>query len=470
MRDSGPVAAARRRPSADLVGAIVTMSAVLATFGTTLALRDVAGFGTTLVVLSVVLALTLGRLEGHASWQSRGLRLCTLVVVAVAARYVAEILFRHEVIGGALLALGLSSPILLRRAGPAASRLGTLIALPFVAVLTTPVVAAPARQDAWWAPVIAVVAYAWVVAVTTAAHRFGVLAEAPPTPAAHRPTRLLDASARMAIQMLVSLGLALLLGHVVFDAHWPWVVITAFVVNSGNRGRGDVLSKSVLRVLGALIGTTAATVIAGRVTQGSHVSIVAIFIVLAIGTWLRPRGYAYWAGSITAMLALLYGFYGVGQESQLVQRLLAIVVGGVIAVVVAWFLLPVRTRDVARLRTAGVLAAVQDVLTARLAGKEPDLTVLDASRHELELIQPTWQLHRRVRRTTATPAHALDAVLEVADAAARLGPSPHRSPLGTAARDLGKVRRMLRDANHVTTLTADLVGIASRLREASAQP
>ena len=110
------------------------------------------------------------------------MRLATLVCVAIMARYVAEVLFHHEVLGGALLAVGLSAPILLRRLGPVASRLGTLMALPFIGVLTTPVVAAPAAHDAWWAPVVAVVAYVWVVAVTTVAHRLGLLHEAPPAP------------------------------------------------------------------------------------------------------------------------------------------------------------------------------------------------------------------------------------------------------------------------------------------------
>ncbi|KAA1396034.1 FUSC family protein [Aeromicrobium ginsengisoli] len=469
MRDPRPARAVRWRPSTDLVSATVTMTAVLGTFGTTLALSKVADFGATLTVLSVVLSLTLGRLEGHGSWRSRGVRLATLVVVAIAARYVAEIMFHHDVLGGALLAVGLSAPILLRRLGTVASRLGSLMSLPFVAVLTTPAVAGPADHDAWWAPVIAVVAYAWVVAATTVAHLLGLLHEAPPSPVRPPTGRVLDASARMAIQMLVSLSLALLVGHVAFDEHWPWVVITAFVVNSGNRGRGDVLAKSVLRVLGALVGTTAATLIAGRVTPGSHASVVAIFVVLAIGTWLRPRGYAYWAGCVTAVLALLYGYYGTGQDSQLEVRLLAIVIGGVIAVVVSWFLLPIRTRDVARRRVAGVLAAVQDVVSARLAGDEPDVTALRASRRDLELIRPTWHLHSRLGRATTAPAHALDAVLAVADAAAELGPAPRRAPLGQAARDLGSVRRLLRGSDHVTGLTPDLVAIAARLREASAQ-
>jgi len=132
-------------------------------------------------------------------------------------------------------------------------------------------------------------------------------------------------------------------------------------------------------------------------------------------------------------------------------------------------LLPVRTRDVARRRTAELLAAVQDVLTSRLAGYEPDLVPLRAARRDLDLIRPTWRLHRRLGRSTTAPDHALDAVLAVADVAADLGPTPLRAPLGQAARDLGDARRLLRDSDHVTGLTPELLAIAARLREADAQ-
>ena len=37
----------------------------------------------------------------------------------------------------------------------------------------------------------------------------------------------------------------------------------------------------------------------------------AIFAVLAVATWLRPLSYAFWAAGITAVLALLNGYFGV---------------------------------------------------------------------------------------------------------------------------------------------------------------
>src|SRR5438105_2276783 len=52
------------------------------------------------------------------------------------------------------------------------------------------------------------------------------------------------ASTRMAIQMAVGLTASFLIGHVFFAEHWEWIVLTAFIVNSGNRGRLDVAYKS----------------------------------------------------------------------------------------------------------------------------------------------------------------------------------------------------------------------------------
>jgi uncharacterized membrane protein YccC len=50
----------------------------------------------------------------------------------------------------------------------------------------------------------------------------------------------------MAIQLAVALTAAFLLGWLLFPEHAMWVVLTAFLVCSGNRGRGDVVHKSAL--------------------------------------------------------------------------------------------------------------------------------------------------------------------------------------------------------------------------------
>lgn len=147
----------------------------------------------------------------------------------------------------------------------------------------------------------------------------------------------------MAAQMGVALGAAFAVGHLVLGEHWAWVVLTAFVVCSGNRGRGDVVDKSLLRVAGAGVGTAAATILAGLFGPADPWQVVAIFVLLALGTWSRPLSYAYWAACITAALAFLYGYFGQTAPSLLFERLGGILLGGVLGVAASWFVLPVRT-------------------------------------------------------------------------------------------------------------------------------
>jgi hypothetical protein len=49
--------------------------------------------------------------------------------------------------GDALFVAALGGSIWIRRFGTAAAQAGTLVALPFIALLTTPVVAAPGSRD-----------------------------------------------------------------------------------------------------------------------------------------------------------------------------------------------------------------------------------------------------------------------------------------------------------------------------------
>jgi hypothetical protein len=415
--------------------------------------------------------MTLGRVETRSAGGSHAVRLVALLVVAVLAHFVGQVLFRHAVLGGALLVIGLSVPIAIRRFGSAWVRIGTIMSLPFVAILTTPPVAAPSSHDAWWAPVMALIAYVWVAVATTVARHLGLLptASAPATTTATRRTGL-DASAQMAIQMAAALTVALVLGHVLLHEHWPWVVITAFVVCSGNRGRGDVLVKGLQRIGGALVGTAIATLTAGHLDAGSHLVVVLIFVILGLAMWLRARSYAYWAAGITAVLSLLYGFFGVSGDDLLVHRLVGILIGGAIAVTVSWFVLPIRTRSVARRHTATLLRALQEAIGQRLDGEEPDRAAVEHAAHELGVIAPTWRIHHRVTRARPSPAHALEALEDCVSATLDLGNSPDRAELGEAARALGAVRRQLRDSDSIAPLTPALQDLAERLHRAGNTP
>jgi uncharacterized membrane protein len=58
----------------------------------------------------------------------------------------------------------------------------------------------------------------------------------------------------------------------------------------------------------------------GVFPAGDSLAVVLIFVVLAMAALLRPINYAYWAGCVTAALALLYGYFGEDGISLLVGR------------------------------------------------------------------------------------------------------------------------------------------------------
>ena len=168
----------------------------------------------------------------------------------------------------------------------------------------------------------------------------------------------------MALQMAAALAAAFAVGRAAWPGHWTWTVLTAFIVCSGARGRGDVVLKGALRGAGAAAGTLVATAIAGAFGPHADASVAVMFAVLAVATWLREFSYAWWAGCVTAVLSLLYGWFGQAPGGLLETRLEGIAAGAALGIAASWLILPVRTGDVARRRSADALAALSGMLTA----------------------------------------------------------------------------------------------------------
>jgi uncharacterized membrane protein YccC len=164
------------------------------------------------------------------------------------------------------------------------------------------------------------------------------------------------------VQSALALTLAFAIGQTLFAEHWAWTVISAYTVGASARSRGDALLKGAHRTLGALGGTLVATVLAWLVGPHHAVAVVLLLAILGAGFFLRQYGYAWWAASVTAALALLYTLLGVGGTAALTllgDRLLAVVVGALCAVLPATLLAPIRTGAVLRKRTAESLRAMR---------------------------------------------------------------------------------------------------------------
>lgn len=477
------------RWSAEIRATVVAMAATLLSYGTALAIEQAEDLSVSVLIVAVVLALTLSRTQRAVPARRRLFGLVVTPVVAVAATEVGRLLFEHPTVGDALFVLALSAAIYVRRF-PRLAPIGSYASLPFIAVLITP---APAMAGGGsgapgplWAAVIALVACVWVAVTQLGAQRIGFVPRPASTGGAsaaspgvqsvasgndaprersagvkgsnagagERRSRVraavasangLPPSTRMALQMAVALGFAFGLGRWIFPDHWPWVVITAYITTAGNRGRGDVVHKAAQRLVGATAGTIAATLFASSIPARHAATVVAIFVVLAVATLLRGVSYGYWAAGVTATLALLYGYFGSTDASLLEHRVEGILVGAAIAVAASWFVLPVRSADVLRRRSATALSALTDLLVAVRRG-QPDAATDALARYEdavkqLDQIAPAFGAHRRTagRRRAVHPADAIDAFraarpaaetialgLELRGTAARLGATTKR--------------------------------------------
>ncbi|WP_431279295.1 FUSC family protein [Leifsonia poae] len=448
------------------------------------------GAGYTTALLSTVIALTLSR-RTFASRAEFVRSSAVLPIVGLVAAGVGWLLVAVPVVGAIAFVAGMSVPIWMRRYGERAARLGTLITLPFSAILIAP--AAPPQTGMWWADLgmlvlasFVAILWVWSAREVGALIPGGSRSSGPDLPRDDRRARRvgttrgdatrangarLAASTRMALQMAVALSVAFAVGWLVFPGHAIWAVLTAFIVCSGNRGRGDVVYKSSLRVAGALVGTVGAVGLSYVVEPTGFGAVVVIFAALFVGTWLRQLSYAFWALTITLVLTMLQGVLGVAPvpgpgagASLLLERMAAIVLGALIGIAASWFVLPVRSSDVFRKRLSEVLLAVTGVFAPPSADPGPSraerVAALRASVGRLDQLSPAHRAHRmlggpRRRRRRTRAFDCIEVALRLPDAVdARLAVSRDGDG-GAREQARSRLREAIGDARRSLAAPAD---------------
>ncbi|MEV0386432.1 FUSC family protein [Nonomuraea sp. NPDC050643] len=435
--------------------AAVTTAATIAGLGVAAVVIHVAHLHTGLLVVAAALGLSLGRTRRDKDWPDRVIALTVLPVVAAAA-VVTRVLLAgpYAVLGAALFVLAMSATVWVRRWGGRATAAGTQASMPLLVVVLVAPVGMP---DIGWTALIAMLTCGVVLGIH-------LLTGPPPERRADTPPRgRLPASTKMAIQLGVALALAFLCGRLLLGEHWQWVVLTTFLVCSGNRGRADVVHKGMSRVAGAVAGTGGATLLLPLLAGSSAAHVTAITAALGAGVWLRSFGYAYWVAGISAALAFAYAYFGQSVPSLLGVRLAGILLGGAIAVAVSWYVLPVRSTAVARLRVAEsvrALAAYLQSLQERAAGHAGESSSEHRARFEeavgrVEEIAPPFEARRRLpgqwradcRRhadvfdALRNTARSLREITEHIEASTNGRPAPDVAALiGQARKELGVLR------------------------------
>ena len=440
--------------------AALTLLAMLATLACSEALAPGVASG----VLGVVLSLSLAR--SHLAGERRGAweALLALPLVALASVGVGHLLHVAPWLGAMVFVAAMAASIWMRRFGARALRAGSLIALPLVTILVAPPLPPSGRGGlpALLVPVaVALAALACVLLAQWLGRALRWLAAPEPatldasaadTPGTMRPSP----HTRMALQMAAALAASFAVGYLAFPSHWRWIVLTAFIVNSGNRGRQDVVYKSVLRVLGAAGGTLVAMLVAHQVAIGGPLAMGAMLASVFLGVWLRPWGYGWWALFVTLALALLQTLQPAAAPLLLWQRLVEIVIGAALGLCAAWFVLPVRSTDALRKRIAEALAAMSEALDPQAAERRPAAIV--AAMKRVEQLRPSFRARRLALRRwqSVQPMDWIDALAACEApvvALARRGETPGavRKAVGTARKamgepaDIGPALRALRE-------------------------
>jgi hypothetical protein len=431
--------------------ATATMLAAVATLLCALTIDAGPGPG----VLAVVLCLSLSRSQLDRDRSGRVEAAIVLPIVGLGAVGVGMLLHRLPWLGALIFVAGMFLSIWLRRFGPMARRVGSLIALPFVVLLTVPYIPPTPHNPipvALLPAIIALLALLWVSAVHSLARRVRFL------PAVREPERPVSASTvgsslrpiastRMAIQMAVALAISFVIGYIYFAERWSWIVLTAFIVASGNRGRLDVAYKSLLRVLGAATGTLVALTLGIHVGYHDTTSVVLIFVAIFLGVWLRPLGYAWWALFVTLALALLQGFAGSSVQDILWPRLEEIVLGALIGVACAWFVLPVRSTSAVRRRIADALLNLSHALDPANPARKPDDFVAGVA--AVNQMAPAFRASRLVTRyfRAIQPADWVDTLVACTDPAITLIEKGETS--GSVRQAIGAARKSIREPGEI---------------------
>ncbi|HEY6496133.1 MAG TPA: FUSC family protein [Trebonia sp.] len=176
--------------------------------------------------------------------------------------------------------------------------------------------------------------------------------------------------ARIAIQMGIAVGGAIIAGDALSGRRFYWAVIAAFITFMGANTAGEQVRKSVFRVIGTVIGVLAGGVLAHLVGNVVWLQIVVVLVSLFLGMYLFRINYMFMVIGITVMVSQLYVELAEFSNSLLLLRLAETSVGAGVAILTVLLVLPLHVGRVARVaarQQVEALAELADRCLDRLA-------------------------------------------------------------------------------------------------------
>jgi hypothetical protein len=168
-------------------------------------------------------------------------------------------------------------------------------------------------------------------------------------------------NARIAIQMGVAVGGAILAGDALSGRRFYWAVLAAFITFMGANTAGEQVRKSVFRVIGTVFGVLAGAMLAHLVGNVVWLQILVVLVSLFLGLYLFRINYIFMTIGITVMVSQLYVELAEFSNNLLLLRLAETSVGAGVAILTVLLVLPLRVGRVTRVAARQQVEALADL-------------------------------------------------------------------------------------------------------------
>ena len=167
--------------------------------------------------------------------------------------------------------------------------------------------------------------------------------------------------ARIAIQMGIAVGGAILAGDALSGRRFYWAVIAAFITFMGANTAGEQLRKGVFRVAGTVVGVIIGSLLAHLVGDRVGPQVVVVLVALFLGLYLFRVNYMFMTIGITVLVSQLYVELDEFSNNLLALRLAETSVGAGVAMLTVLLVLPLHVGRVARVAARQEVEALADL-------------------------------------------------------------------------------------------------------------
>jgi uncharacterized membrane protein YccC len=178
-----------------------------------------------------------------------------------------------------------------------------------------------------------------------------------------------DPAIRTAIQITLASALAMVFGLMLSRERWFWAVLSAFLVFTNTRSRGDTAVKAVQRSVGTVFGIVVGLVAASLLQTMTPVLLGLATLCLFLAFYLLAVSYAAMTFFVSIVLALVYSLIGSLTTALLVLRIEETVIGSLAGLTVAFLVFPARTQVLVGEALSAWTSALRRLLTDAADGR-----------------------------------------------------------------------------------------------------